>query len=309
VGSLAVVSLALPALLLSLTVGAARAADSTLDEIYAALRPQNLRTEGGVTQFAPGATVAFTYDLVNTSDQTLFIPLTTPWTGFTGRIVGTEQTWLERLGPDPTIPGPWADGRGRKGTWYAAGGLVLTLEADAIQPHQRITRSLPPITGTADFPNGRYRYHVEYKPVGGGLDDVIAAVTIDVTFVRPPADLALAKSHEGNLVRGREGTYRLVVRIIGAGPSTGAVSVTDWLPAGVPPVLVTAPGWTCSQTSITVTCTRADSLGPTAAYPAILISVRPGPTAARWFLNVAWLAGGGDPNALNNVALDPTFVM
>jgi hypothetical protein len=174
---------------LSLLIPAAARADSSLEEIYAALRPDGLRTATGATAFSQGDFVEFTFDLVNTSDQPLVIPLTN-FFGTPFHLVGTEQAWLERLGPDPTIPSipPII---GRKGTWYAAGGAIIAIEGlpgNTIPAGGRVPRGAAIFYPTDAFPTGRYRFHVEYKPLFGGLFDVIATVSLDITFGDVPDD-------------------------------------------------------------------------------------------------------------------------
>ena len=174
---------------MALVVPAAARADTSLEQIYAALRPDDLRTATGGTAFQQGDFAEFAFDLVNTTDQPLVIPLT----DFFGRqfhLVGTQQAWLERLGPDPTIssiPPIIA----RKGTWYAAGGEIIAVEGlpgDTIAAGGRVPRGAAIFYSTSGFPTGRYRVHVEYKPLLGGLDDVIATVSLDITFGDVPDD-------------------------------------------------------------------------------------------------------------------------
>lgn len=176
---------------MALVVPAAARADSSLEQIYAALRPDNLRTATGGTAFQQGDFVEFAFDLVNTTDQPLVIPLT-DFFGTPFHLVGTEQAWLERLGADPTIPSipPII---GRKGTWYAAGGSIIAVEGlpgNTIPGGGRVPRGAAIFYSTSGFPTGRYRFHVEYKPLLGGLDDVIATVSLDITFGDVPDDEA-----------------------------------------------------------------------------------------------------------------------
>ena len=168
-------------------VPAAAGATSTLDEIYASLRVTDLRTASGATTFDPGDEVRFQVELENTSATALVIPVDTSF-GSPFHLVGGQQAWIERLGPNPTIPGipPIT---GRKGTWYAMGGEIIALEnllENTIQPGQRITRDAVLYSVyTTSFPPGAYRYHIEYKPLFGDLFDVISTRSLTLSFGGP----------------------------------------------------------------------------------------------------------------------------
>ncbi|HKV32183.1 MAG TPA: hypothetical protein VJT14_14360, partial [Candidatus Dormibacteraeota bacterium] len=73
-------------------------------------------------------------------------------------------------------------------------------------------------------------------------------------------DLTIAKSHVDPFVRGTNGTYQLVVNNIGPVPTSGLVTVSDTLPAGLTPSTASGTGWSCGIAGQLVTCTRADAL-------------------------------------------------
>lgn len=157
---------------------------SLLEPLYPALRPENGRTSNDRPTFTAGETVELTYDLVDHSAE----PVVTPYLDFYGSsfyLTGTEQTWIERLGPDPTIG--CMTSAGRKGTWYASGGsIIASLEPVTVAPgksYSRVTDLYSIDTGC--FESGRYRYHIEYKPLEGDESDVIAETVIELTFVTP----------------------------------------------------------------------------------------------------------------------------
>ncbi|MFG2639171.1 hypothetical protein ACGFX8_36905 [Streptomyces sp. NPDC048362] len=109
-----------------------------------------------------------------------------------------------------------------------------------------------------------------------------------------PPQLAISKSHSGTFQQGSTGDYTLTVaNTTGAGPTTGAVTVTDSLPAGVTFISATGTGWTCSQASGTVTCTRSDTLSAGQSYPPITLTVNVTANAACTFTNSATVSGGG----------------
>ncbi len=77
----------------------------------------------------------------------------------------------------------------------------------------------------------------------------------------------------GNFRQGDTGdTYAsLTVTNTGQGPTSGTVTVTDTLPAGLTATAVNGTGWTC--TLLSLTCTRNDALAAGGSYPAITVTV------------------------------------
>ncbi|MBV9924654.1 MAG: DUF11 domain-containing protein [Acidobacteria bacterium] len=132
-----------------------------------------------------------------------------------------------------------------------------------------------------------------------------SSVTSSVTV---PTDLTIAKSHAGNFTQGQNGTYTITVTNSGGVASSGTVTVTDTLPAGLTPGAATGTGWTCNTAGQTVTCTRADALNGGASYPNISVPVAVAPNSALSLTNTASVSGGNDSNTGNNSASDPTTV-
>jgi uncharacterized repeat protein (TIGR01451 family) len=122
-----------------------------------------------------------------------------------------------------------------------------------------------------------------------------------------PADLAITKQHEGVFVQGTGGTYTLAVANVGGQATSGTVTVSDTLPAGLTPVSASGTGWSCAIGGQTVTCQRSDVLPPAASYPPIALSVAccPGVVDLQ-VTNTATVSGGGDASPANNTASDPT---
>ena len=134
--------------------------------------------------------------------------------------------------------------------------------------------------------------------------------TINVTLV----NLTISKTHSGNFTQADTGkTYTITVSNIGANASSGSVTVTDNLPAGL-----TATGWggtgwnNCSLTPVTgpatLTCDRADSVAANSAFPTITLTVDVSCTAAASITNTATVAGGNDTTPGNNVSNDVTTI-
>ena len=101
---------------------------------------------------------------------------------------------------------------------------------------------------------------------GGG--DPTPVTDDDPTTVIDPAtpNLTIVKSHTGNFRQGQTGaTYNLAVTNNGPAATTGTVTVTDTLPAGLTATAITGTGWSC--TLGTLTCTRSDVAGKRRELP------------------------------------------
>ncbi|MCC6538429.1 MAG: VCBS repeat-containing protein, partial [Bryobacterales bacterium] len=142
---------------------------------------------------------------------------------------------------------------------------------------------------------------------GGGDTNAANNNAVDtVTVTRP--DLRMGKQHAGNFRAGQTGAvYSLTVTNVGNGASTAAeVAVVDTLPAPLAAQSMAGAGWSC--TLATLRCTRSEVLAPGAAYPPITLTVDVPANAPTLLTNRADLSGGGDTNAANNQALDPTTI-
>jgi trimeric autotransporter adhesin len=111
----------------------------------------------------------------------------------------------------------------------------------------------------------------------------------------PAPVLGIAKTHTGNFTQGQQGaTYTVTVSNgAGAGPTTGPVTVTDTIPAGLTLVSMAGTGWTCSAS----TCTRSDVLLAGANYPVITVTVNVASNAAASVTNSVSVSGGGSATA------------
>ena len=130
--------------------------------------------------------------------------------------------------------------------------------------------------------------------------------TATATLTVQPADLTITKVHNGTFSRGQNGaTYTITVNNIGAGPTTGTVTVVDTLPNvanTIVPTALSGTGWAC--TLGTLTCTRSDVLAPGASYPAITLTVNVPINIKNTFTNTVTVSGGGETNTGNDTGSD-----
>jgi len=140
-------------------------------------------------------------------------------------------------------------------------------------------------------------------PPPGTVDPVPGndAATDADPIAMPFVDLAIAKQNVGTFTPGQVGAqYVITVTNVGAVPSSGLVTVTDVLPAGLTATAISGTGWTCTQTA--GPCTRSDPLAPGASYPVITLTVSVDPNPPTTLVNVVTVGGGGDVNGANNAA-------
>jgi len=121
------------------------------------------------------------------------------------------------------------------------------------------------------------------------------------------ADLTITKTHAGNFTQGQTGaTYTLMASNVGGSPTTGVVTMTDTLPAGLTATAISGTGWSC--TLGTLTCTRSDALAAGSSYPAVTLTVNVAGNASASVTNTATVSGGGQTNSANDSASDPTTI-
>lgn len=147
-----------------------------------------------------------------------------------------------------------------------------------------------------------FRYLVTDTATAG---DYIGIDSLSVS--NGPPDLAIVKSHTGNFAQGQTGAaYTIVASNVGGEPTTGTVTVTDTLPAGLTATGIAGSGWSC--TLATLTCTRSDALAAGSSYPPITLTVNVASNAPASVTNTATVSGGGETNTANNTASDPTTI-
>jgi uncharacterized repeat protein (TIGR01451 family) len=165
--------------------------------------------------------------------------------------------------------------------------------------------SYPPITVTVNVAANATSPQVNAVMVsGGGSPNASATDSTNVTA--NPAMLSIVKAHNGNFTQGQQGAaYTVIVSNgAGAGPTAGAVTVTETVPAGMTLVSMSGSGWTCSANN----CSRADALTGGSAYPPITVTVNISASASTPLINNVSVTGGGSANATATAA-DTTTIL
>ncbi len=129
----------------------------------------------------------------------------------------------------------------------------------------------------------------------------------DFTVTGSNPDLVATVSHFGNFSQRDIGdTYTIVVTNVGTVASTGLVSLSEALPAGLSATAMSGVGWTVNLG--TLTCTRSNSLFAGASYPPITVVVNVASNAPATVTNSAIISGGGETNTANDVGPDVTTI-
>jgi uncharacterized protein (TIGR03437 family) len=116
--------------------------------------------------------------------------------------------------------------------------------------------------------------------------------------------LTIQSAHSATFAQGQNGaSYTLTVSNgAGATPTSGTVTVTEVLPAGLTVASMAGTGWTCTAP----TCTRSDALTGGSSYPAITVAVNVAANAPAQLTNLAGVSGGGAATAAR--ATDLTLI-
>ncbi len=186
-------------------------------------------------------------------------------------------------------------------TGNAVTGTIATLPVGGIATYT--------ITGTATGASAISNTATIAAPPGV-TDPTPANNTSTANTTVLAADLTLAKTHAGNFTIGANGNYTLVVSNDGTLATSGTVTVSDPLPAGLGFVSATGTGWTCGFAGDTVTCTSSTPIAPASAGNPITLVVSVASVAAPSVNNIASVSGGGEPPVLayNNIGSDNTIV-
>jgi uncharacterized repeat protein (TIGR01451 family) len=188
--------------------------------------------------------------------------------------------------------------------WSCVLGTLTCTRSDALGA----ASSYPVITLTIAVANNAAASVTNSASVsGGGQSNTANDSATDQTTINQLADLTITKSHTGNFTQGQvNATYTITATNSGFTSTSGMVTVIDTLPVGLTATAISGTGWTCVLG--TLVCTRSDALTAGASYPAITVIVNVSLAAAPTVTNLATLSGGGESNASNNTASDPTTI-
>ena len=142
---------------------------------------------------------------------------------------------------------------------------------------------------------------------GDGRADLAVAASnnpsVSILFGALPPVLSVSSTHSGNFTQSQNGaTYAVTVsNQTGVGETSGAVTVTETLPAGLTLSSMTGTGWTCTGNA----CARSDALAGGASYQAIIVTGNVGAGASSPQVNSVSVSGGASTTA---TATDSTII-
>lgn len=191
-----------------------------------------------------------------------------------------------------------------------ATGYTNTSFSNATLNMQASSTSTFTVTGTvASMPPGKVLTNkVWVTPSATGITDPDASndtSSVSTNIIAP--DLAITKTHNGNLRKGLNGNYVLTISNNGADakPDVSQVTVTDVIPTGLTVTgTPTGTGWSINMAGATMTATRQDVLAAGASYPPITIPVKVSVGAPDSITNTATVANAFEANTANNIATD-----
>ncbi len=137
---------------------------------------------------------------------------------------------------------------------------------------------------------------------GGDPNTHTASATVAIPGL---PDMTITKTHTGtSFAPGGSVTFTLTASNVGTAASSGPVTVTDTLPAGLTATAINAASpWIC-QPLPALSCSRSDSLAVSSAYSPITVTAGIAPNATGPLVNNAQVSGGGETNLNNDKATD-----
>jgi uncharacterized repeat protein (TIGR01451 family)/CSLREA domain-containing protein len=168
--------------------------------------------------------------------------------------------------------------------------------------------SYPPVTLLVDVATDAPASLTNTATVSGGGERVTSNDSAsDPTTVVLVADLTVSKTHAGTFAQGQTGAqYVITVTNSGAGPTVGAITVQDALPAGLTATGMAGTGWSCTTSPLA--CTTNAVLAQGSAAPAITVTVDVASDAPASLTNSVTVSGGGELDTTNDTATDVTAV-
>ncbi len=115
-------------------------------------------------------------------------------------------------------------------------------------------------TGRPDEEQVQHGVQVELRPSGGDPQKNVLRVGYATPAAGP--NLEISQEYPANLLVGATTYYAFTVANVGLGPTTGPVTVRDYLPNGVSFLSGGGGGWACEASSGMVTCTRETAMQP-----------------------------------------------
>src|ERR1019366_8216331 len=156
-------------------------------------------------------------------------------------------------------------------------------------------------TTTLSFTTTASQNGNQYKAVFTNAAGSTSTTAATLTVLAPA--LSIVKSHAGNFTVGTNGVFTIAVSNSGNSPTTGSITVTDTLAAGLTFVSGTGTNWACAAVLQVVTCTNAGPIAAASAAGNITLTVAVALNAPASIGNTAITATAGSANASSTDAV------
>ena len=185
----------------------------------------------------------------------------------------------------------------------AAGNIYISDQNNRRVRKVDLSGNITTIAGTGGYSysgDGGPAENATFRNLGGLFVDALGNVYVAdqnnnaIRLLTPMGTspvLTIQSTSSGAFTLGQTGaTYTVTVRnAVGAGPTSGTVTVTEVPPTGLTLVSMSGSGWSCS----TNTCIRGDVLAAGASYPAITVTLNVAANAPSQLTNQVTMSGGG----------------
>ncbi len=189
----------------------------------------------------------------------------------------------------------------------SGGGSIAPIDLSGVSALQNVTPGTPITFRIVNFAASAATgtWYI-FDVANSTASDFTVTGTVE-PFTNDP-DLTVTKTHTDTFTQGDTGrTYTLTVTNSGVSPTTGTVTLTDTLPAGLTATAMSGTGWTIDLPN--KTATRSDALAAGSSYDPVTLTVNVSGGAPASVTNVATVSGGGETNTANNTASDPTTIL
>ena len=201
----------------------------------------------------------------------------------------------------------FASGAGTGWTVNAAAGIVTATFPAAIAPTDSAVftvnvsvagGAVPAVTNTAVAQAA--------GDVDAGNDRALDPTTVQTPL--PVPDLQVVKRHAGSFTAATTGQYAITVTNVGNAATTGAITLTDALPAALTYSTSAGAGWIVGPTTPNVVATYAAALAP-GDSTTFTLTVNVLPAAVPQTTNNVAVTTPGDTDPANDQSADPTTVI
>jgi uncharacterized repeat protein (TIGR01451 family) len=146
---------------------------------------------------------------------------------------------------------------------------------------------------------------------GSFVSSYTATAFVLTAVVGPSSsDLSAGMTGPSSVNAGQALSYVVTITNNGTDPSSGTITVTDTLPAGVTAASAAGSGWSCGAPSGgVITCTTTAVVNATSAWPSITFSMTAPASGGGGVTNSATVSSSQDGNATNNTASVSTTVI